>query len=381
MRTLAILAVLAIAVAPAVAYNPGWPGDALYWGAGTTSITAAGLNNAANWNWEAFVVDPITLIGSVVTSAGHTPSGPEWACLDIGDVTVTGGAAFVDAYFFMASNASDTASLTLQAGSDVGFAVPYMVDNGTGTLTVDAGARMYSTGTDAIQNGAGSMIIDIQGTYDSAGQINVGHTGDGTMYVGGQVTTDGRTWLGNGAAANGLVQIQAGGEFEVTNNGHPYGAAHILVGRSGTGEIQIQTGGTLDMNLAALGGGYALYVGDVANGGVGVLDIQAGATADIECELVLTANGTLKYDAAGAAVSVEGWVTLDGALEVSGSLGPAGWVTLIDGNAGFTGPGFTSITPGYSVQVVGSTLQLIPEPATMALLGLGVVGLLRRRRR
>ena len=130
------------------------------------------------------------------------------------------------------------------------------------------------------------------------------------------------------------------------------------------------------------GGSFGITIGSFVSSAsgssaAGVLYVRGGvdlygtldfvSVRDIETSLVLQASGTLVVGQSGS-IDLSG-----GSLNVTGSLGGVDWVVL-------SGNGFTPIS-GYSLVLVNDQIPIIPEPASLTLLVIGGLGLMRRRRR
>ena len=84
-------------------------------------------------------------------------------------------------------------------------------------------------------------------------------------------------------------------------------------------------------------------------------------------------------------VSIDGNLTLLSNVAATGNYGSSGWLsTSIALGAGTHTIGFAVLNAydyGFNSNLLVDDVQAVPEPATMAVLGLGVAGILRRRRK
>ena len=179
-------------------------------------------------------------------------------------------------------------------------------------------------------------------------KISVGYEDDSALTVdGGSLTTVEDLALGwnSGSGTLNMISgvINVGRDFEVGRAAQ--GTANIIGGTITVGDdLMIPEGGTTNTALVNLDGGVVIVSDDLTMAGTGAINIKAG-TLILEGDMVSTVQGYID----------NGWIT---------AYGSAGDV-LVDFD--LTNPGKTTVTA-------------IPEPATLALLGLGALVLRRRRK-
>lgn len=171
--------------------------------------------------------------------------------------------------------------------------------------------------------------------------------------------------------------VTAVDDWEVNNN-----AARIVV-NGGTHSSGTGTGG----NVGAQGGASKIGCGiDFLGGTVtaGNFRFQLNSVSSVGGSAILASAGagTTFSDDAGEIDFLSGWT---GSWEV-GSFGAGDWETrLTSASNGFlldgTAIDATSFANNFEVSGDGTTLTLVPEPSSTALLGLGGLALILRRRK
>ena len=237
---------------------------------------------------------------------------------------------------------------------------------GGNTVTVDTAI----TGVSKVQIGvdeSGNVVVESGGVLTGnrvyAGHNNANATGTLTVNDGGIVNVGDILWAANNDS-DGLIDINSGGVVTV--------GSHLWWGVSGTATIDIsgsitQTGGILGLgtsNASTPGGGTATV--NVLDGGLLALNniSSADGLPSIQPGSLLNIIGTGQVTVPNDFVGVLTDYAIADKLAGNGVPGLSNLVIDFD----ITNPGFTTVTT-------------IPEPSTLLLLGLGLGGVLIRRRR
>lgn len=263
--------------------------------------------------------------------------------------------------------------------------------NGTGNAVINGGT--LKTGNQfytAFASGTTGNLTINSGLVEFKGIGYLGSTGSSTILINGGAlkgTGDQNINLGRyGVASNCTVIINNGGSFE--------GSLAINIGYEGAGSITVNSGGILkttstttsnrNINLGYVAGSYGELIVD---GGY----VEAADTINIGLAGTAYANfknnGILRfYDlnvkAIANTVLIDGYFTFQG----SSALSSSGWATVRDKIIGYINAGYIAKQGGGTLlYTVNNTpgqyaINFIPEPATLAILGLGSLALFARRR-
>ena len=224
-----------------------------------------------------------------------------------------------------------------------------------------------------------------------AGGGKTGHSGDpgsggggaSFVHVGETGNSGGGSSGGAGGAAYSDWTVLQGGSGGGGSRGDHYGSQYWRNGGGGGGGLLVSTTG--DLTITASGSIHA----DGANG-VGAGDYSGGGGGGSGGYIALRVAGDLLNQGTISAIGGHGGTgySLDGGDGSGGmiyldptSLSNLGTITVAGGNAdllGAIGLDFgTTITGGGSVT---GEIATIPEPATLSLLALGGLAMLRRRK-
>jgi len=178
--------------------------------------------------------------------------------------------------------------------------------------------------------------------------LHVGFWGDHTLDVTGGTlgVTGGLMQIGGGTGDNGVVNV-SGGSISIADL-FAVGGLNDQWGNNGGN-------GILNMSNGSISVGTNLQIGKYF--GTGYVDLSGGVITAASLEM--TANGLLNITGTGKVV-----LPGDQTVLANGYIG-SGWIL---GQADY-------MTSG---EYAGNTL-ITPEPATLALLGMGLVALLRRK--
>ena len=196
----------------------------------------------------------------------------------------------------------------------------------------------------------------------------------------------------NGQLRNESLQITAangGGTFTLLNEG-----SNNIITQNTTTTIDIEAGSLIVERNTFLGNDGAGNLTFNLSGGVAQFDDNVGIGRDEATTLVtisggsFNVDGVLSFDVPGGSGGVRpGFGTIDftdgstGSLTVAG-LGEADFAAFVaSGDITFDGAAVAAADFGTTFSVSGSTLSVVPEPASLALVGLGALAMAGRRRR
>lgn len=263
-----------------------------------------------------------------------------------------------------------------------------VIANGEGTVRLRHGANLVSM---AIGQNYGT-IGDV--ATMSNGNIIIGNTAGGVW-----VRTDGLdsepvvthgTGYGNITAIDvlsndnvviadqgGVVRLRHGANLASIAYGQGYGTIgdvavtandNVVIGNT-AGSVWIRTDGLDSEPVVTQGAGYGIItaIEGLSNGNV----VIANSGGEIRVRNGLNLAPVAYGSGYGNIVGID--VTYDGKILVGNS---AGGVYLL----GVSGGGLTTLASGANYSTIGDVAVLVPEPATIAILGLGALVLRRRKR-
>lgn len=225
------------------------------------------------------------------------------------------------------------------------------VTNAGQALTISGGNALLRTNDLTINADNGGGVVTFQGSNLFFAQIPNTTTID--IQAGEFNVTTPQVFLGNG----GQIGQPGGGNNTFIVSGGDASFVNLGLGRDeGTGLLQISAG---TVNVSE---NLELGVTGNADLGIGTVDFTLGSTGALTVGGNFTIPGLDENEE-----DIQVVVTFAEAFD-------AGFIT-VGGEAGDVG------TFGEVFQVSGNTLSLIPEPASLALVGLGALAMAGRRRR
>jgi T5SS/PEP-CTERM-associated repeat protein len=274
---------------------------------------------------------------------------------------------------------------------------------GNGSMLISNGVVLRSTdGYIGIRLGsAGTVTVDGVGSSWITGGLYVGLNGGGTLNITHGATVRGGGYIGDESGSTGTVTVDGAGSSWISSG--------LIVGDGGNGTLNITAGATVSSNGSYIGqqsgstgvvtvdGSGSIWTSvwglEVGREGEGILNITHGGLASVGGLL------TIDYDRDGDSfinMASGGMLALNGQADdslasffdlISGTDAIRFWDDSISDWANITeaeyGVDYTLeyLTEGDLTGYTLLTVTAVPELATMSLLGVGALALLRKRRR
>jgi T5SS/PEP-CTERM-associated repeat protein len=328
-----------------------------YLGTGTLNVTGGAVSSHYGYvGYEPGSTGQVTVdgAGSAWTDMGALHVG----AFGDGTLSITAGGAVDTDDSYIGSFAGSTGRATVDGAGSIWTYGTYSIDlvvgwHGAGTLDISGGATVsgqachvgYEPGS------MGEVTVDGSGsTLDNLLGVAVGREGDGSLsIVGGGVVIGADGVIGNLAGAAGEVTVCGDGS-RWTNS------SDVCVGYLGAASLNITDGG-----LVSVGGFLTIDYDEDGDGFIkmasgGMLAIYGDADDSLAKFLdLIDGTDAIRY----WNNDISGWDDIN-----NGTMGEDYWLTYMAAG-----------------DLAGYTVLTVPEPATIGLLAMGGLALLRRRNR
>jgi len=232
--------------------------------------------------------------------------------------------------------------------------------HGVGKLNIKNGATARNTNTGIVgYHPAGSGEVTVSGagsTWINDNGLFVGHEGQGVLNItgGGVVSAASHTMMGYLPSSNSSVTVSGAGSAWIN-------AMHLRVGFDGTSDLYIAHGGLVTVgDELTIDNGLRGSAITMSTGGMLALYGDADDLLGDFLDLIRGTDAIRYWDD-----SIWDWADITSATR----------------NEDYTLSYMTGPTAGDLDGYTVLTVNTIPEPATMSILGIGALAMLRRRRK
>ncbi|MBN8712264.1 MAG: autotransporter-associated beta strand repeat-containing protein [Verrucomicrobia bacterium] len=309
--------------------------------------------------------------GTVTLAAGAVEKGTSVVTVGQGSGDIAtlalGSSSRLDLKGFNSSDPQASTDAAVQVAQAAGSTGQIVIGAGAGTSGADIGARVFN-------GGAGEATLTFQQNF-AAGSTS------STIYEFYTTITGSMNLVQSGPGTTVLNPIYGANTMtgDVLITGGTLATAGSVASLGSVGQITID-GGTFQ-----LGQSEGIANSATLNQGSGRMVIGASAIQETLGAWVVSDTAVLDFNNFAAGLTFAS-LEIDGTLAIYNYQGASTTLTILSGSAVgdlsqvafYSDEGSTYLGSG---EIVGTSLQVVPEPATFLLVGLGATALWLRRRR